>query len=258
MNQINGTAMKSDCKSAQMVITNEVLGGIGKKLRRDYLSGKVSAEKVIASYRANMKELKGFSFFGLTIFDLIKLERESHNPLLKKKLQEEIGSHKEKSKHSNDQNRLSLEKLESFRTDALGIGLHAVVASMRRIVKQSDRLEDLIVLTLLETEFANLSAKKRHNLKEVIYKRKAILLERLSYLLSDTDWKYGINYNTGKNASYIVYVYLPTGVQLSWHCNEYYLMRSYPEIECEWDGQACMTMEKLLDYISERYCIGIS
>lgn len=30
----------------------------------------------------------------------------------------------------------------------------------------------------------------------------------------------------------------------------------YDEIECEWDGQVCMTMEKILCYIHHRYGIG--
>ncbi len=30
----------------------------------------------------------------------------------------------------------------------------------------------------------------------------------------------------------------------------------YPEIDCEWDGAVCATMEKMLDYISRHYHIG--
>ena len=44
--------------------------------------------------------------------------------------------------------------------------------------------------------------------------------------------------------------------QLSWHCNKYQMMYYYPEIDCEWDGQVCMTMEKILNYIHNRYNIG--
>ena len=66
-------------------------------------------------------------------------------------------------------------------------------------------------------------------------------------------WKYGINSETGKNACYLVYVYLPNGVQLTWHCNEYAIYECYPPIDAEWDGQVCMTMEKLLTYISNRF-----
>jgi hypothetical protein len=30
----------------------------------------------------------------------------------------------------------------------------------------------------------------------------------------------------------------------------------YPDINCEWDGQVCMTMEKILNFIGETYHIG--
>ena len=49
---------------------------------------------------------------------------------------------------------------------------------------------------------------------------------------------------------------MPGGVQLSWHCNEYRMVYHYPEIDCEWDGAVCATMEKMLDYISRHYHIG--
>lgn len=237
-------------------ITNEILAGVGKKLRNGYRAGTIPACKILQSYNMNVKEAAKFSFFGMSINDLTRHERETHNPILRARLLEQIEQHKQKSRCSNDQNKISLEKLEQFRREALGIGLRKVLASMKKVVKASNDLEATIVLMLLETEFANLSAKKRHELKDVIYERKSILLEDLSYLLSETDWKYGISYNTGKNASYIVYVYLPDGTQLSWHSNEYQMMFCYPEINCDWDGQVCMTMEKILLYIHKRYNIG--
>lgn len=237
-------------------ISNEILAGVGKKLRNGYLAGEVPAEKVVGNYRKNLKEASQFSMFGLSIFDLIRMEDETHNPILKAKLKECIELHKEKSRHSNSQNRLSLEKLEYFRKNALGIGLRKVISQMKHLVKNTGDLEARVVLMLLETEFANLSAKKLHNLKRVIYERKTILLEELSNLLDETEWKHGISYNTGKNASYIVYIYLPDGTQLSWHCNEYQMMYYYPEIQCEWDGQVCMTMDKILKYICMRFNIG--
>lgn len=237
-------------------ITNEILAGVGKKLRNGFLGGKVPAAKVMESYKRNIKEAEKFSMFGLTIFDLIRMEEETHNPILKAKLKECIELHKAKSRTSNSQNKISLEKLENFRENALGIGLRKVISLMKGIVKKTRDLEARIVLMLLETEFANLSAKKLHRFKNVIYERKSILLEGLSDLLYGTDWKHGISYNTGKNASYIVYIYLPNGTQLSWHCNEYQMMYCYPEIECEWDGQVCMTMEKILNYICTRFHIG--
>ena len=237
-------------------ITNEVLAGVGKKLRYGFLSGKIPAAKVMDVYRKNLKEANLFSMFGLSIFDLIRMEKDSHNPILKFRLKECIEMHKEKSRASNSQNKISLEKLENFKENALGIGLRKVISMMKSIVKNTKDQEAKIVLMLLETEFANLSAKKLHQFKKVIYERKSLLLEELSDLLYRTEWRYGINYNTGKNASYIIYVYLPSGAQLSWHCNEYQMIYCFPEIECDWDGQVCMTMEKILDYIHTRFNIG--
>lgn len=234
-------------------IYNEILEGVGKKIRNGYFAKRVTANKVMECYTKNKKEADAFSCFGWTVYEMVKFEKESHNPIIKKKLQQAIEIYNEQSVKSSNQNKLNLEKLEIFRTDALGIGLRKVLSRMRFLVKHSSDINAQIVLLLLEIEFANLSAKKLHNLKKVIYERKVILLEKLSDLLDEAGWKYGVSYKTGKNASYIVYVYLPNGVQLSWHCNEYHLLYYYPDITCEWDGQVAMTMEKILSYIGDTY-----
>ncbi|MBR0432186.1 MAG: hypothetical protein IJK15_00615 [Bacteroidaceae bacterium] len=240
----------------ETIINEDILQGVGKKLRNGYLAKNVSASKVMECYQKNLKEADAFSCFGWTVFEMTRLERATHNPIIRKKLQQAIEAHTVKQEKSCDQNKQNLEKLEKFRTDALGIGLRKVLSQMKRQVKHSSKIEAKIVLLLLETEFANLSAKKLHNHKTVIYERKTILLERLAELLKETDWRYGISSNTGKNASYIVYIYLPNGEQLSWHCNEYQMLYYYPEIDCMWDGQVCMTMEKILTYIGETFHIG--
>lgn len=240
----------------QNEITTEILQGVGKRMRKEYLAGRVKAQKVFECYRHNFKEAEKFSAFGLTIFDFMRLEKETHNPLLRFRLQQCIEEYKAKSRTSIAQNKQSLEKLENYRENALGIGLRKVLSAMKAIVKHGTSIDDEIVLALLETEFANLSAKKLHRQKGIIYQRKTILLKRLADLLAETDWKHGISYKTGKNASSIIYIYLPNGVQLSWHCNEYEMTYYYDEIECEWDGQACLTMEKILGYIHDRYGIG--
>ena len=236
-------------------ISNEILRGVGKKIRNGYLANNITAGKVMEFYRKNLKEANAFSCFGWTVSEMIRYERDCHNPIIKEMLQQAIDAHDKKREKSATQNKLNLDKLEKFKTNALGIGLRKVLSRMKYLAKHSSDIETKIVLLMLEIEFANLSAKKLHNLKEVIYERKVILLEQLADLLSETNWKYGISYKTGKNASYIVYVYLPNGVQLSWHCNEYHILYYYPEITCEWDGQVAMTMEKLLLYIGETYHI---
>ena len=237
-------------------IYNEILEGVGKKIRNGYLSKTISANKVMECYRRNLKEANAFSCFGWTISEMIRFEKETHNPIIRKKLQQAINEHDVKQEKSNGQNKLNLDKLEIFRANALGIGLRKVLSQMRNLVKHSSDINAHIVLLLLETEFANLSAKKLHKLKNKIYERKTILLEQLADLLDMTDWRFGISSNTGKNASYIIYIYLPNGDQLFWHCNEYHMLYYYPEINCEWDGQICMTMEKILLYICNTYHIG--
>ena len=155
---------------------------------------------------------------------------------------------------SSEQNKLSLSNLEHFKETACGMGLRKVIKYLHKLDKVTKDPETRLIRMLLETEYANLSA-KQHNgrLKGVIYERKAILLFQMADLLEEMGWNYGINEETGKNASYLVYVYLPNGVQLTWHCNEYAIYDSYPQSDAQWDGQVCMTMEKILTYINNRY-----
>ena len=247
---------KLKAKIMETIINNNILQGVGKKIRNGYFAKTITVSKVMECYQKNRKEADAFSCFGWTVSEMIRYERETHNPIIKKLLQEAICAHDEKKDKSNDQNKLNLEKLEKFRTEALGIGLRKVLSQMRKLVKHSTDVNARIVLLLLETEFANLSAKKLHSLKNVIYERKVILLEKLAGLMDGTNWRYGISSNTGKNASYIIYIYLPNGEQLSWHCNEYQVLYYYPGIDCEWDGKVCMTMEKILSYIGNTYHIG--
>ncbi len=124
---------------------------------------------------------------------------------------------------------------------------------MKRLSKYS-KGTDIKLVTLLETEFANLSA-KQHNgsLRIKIYERKTRLLYQMSSYLSEIGWKYGVSRHTGKEALCIVYVYLPNGVQLSWHCNSYEIGERYPSIDAEWDGQSSMNLRKILKYIKAHY-----
>lgn len=231
-----------------------VLNGVGKKLRNAYLNGKVSREKITAIYNKNKKEADGFSVFGYRQREIEELINETTNPLLRKKLQDCLENKKELSKKSNYQNKINLEKLYNFKKEACGIGLRKVIRIMKKMSKMSKNSEIKVLTLLLETEYANLSAKQHKGyVRELIYERKSILLFRIASYLKDLGWRYGINDASGKNASYIVYVYLPNKVQLCWHCNEYEIYRHYPPIEEEWDGQVCMTMEKILNYIEEKY-----
>lgn len=236
-------------------MNKDVLYGVGKKMRFAYLQGKISTSLVENAYKQNLKEAKDFSAYGLNTTDLRMMLNSCHNPILKAKIQECIIKFEEKSRKSNEQNKQSIEKLNDFLANAMGIGLRKVIRIMRNKARKSKDLTLNVVSTLLEVEFANLCAKATHSkqLKEVIYERKSILLDKVGSWLVGTEWKYGYNDNCGKNASYIIYIYLPNGVQLSWHSNDYNLYRKFPYLETEWDGKVCATMEKLLDYVSQNY-----
>lgn len=231
-----------------------ILNGVGKKLRNGYLNGRVSESTILAAYRKNKKEADTFSVFGYKPREIEQLLKETHNPLLRQKLQECIDAKREIIKRSNAQNELNLSKLANFKKGACGIGLRKVIRRMKKLSKITKNPETKLLTLLLETEYANLSAKQhKGQMKNMIYERKSILLYQISGYLETLGWKYGINDEAGKNACYLVYVYLPNDVQLTWHCNEYELYKCYPAIEAEWDGQVCMTMEKILSYIDEKY-----
>ena len=229
-----------------------VLNGVGKKMRSCFLKGQVSESAVMAMYRKNKKEADSFSCFGYRQHEIDQMAKETHNPLLRKKLEESLLVMQQKRQASLNQNDLSLQKLEEFKVNGGGVGLRKVLKRMKKEAKNS--MEAKLVLLLLETEYANLSA-KQHNgmIKKKIYERKAILLYQMADYLEDSGWKYGINDATGKNASYLVYVYLPNDVQLTWHCNEYDIYEYYPFIDAQWDGQVCKTLDKILEYIEMNY-----
>lgn len=232
----------------------EILNGVGKKTRNGYLNGQIPESTVIAMYKKNKKEADSFSTFGYRQREIEAMLKETHNPLLKLKLQECLTSMREISKKSSTQNKINLAKLETFKKEACGIGLRKVIKKLDKLSKTTKDHETKLLLLLLETEFANLSA-KQHNgyLKDMIYERKTILLYQMADILEELGWKYGINDEAGKNASYLVYIYLPNDIQLTWHCNEYTIFKCYPTIDAKWDGQVCMTMEKILSYIYNKF-----
>ena len=137
-----------------------ILYGVGKKMRFGYLNGKYSEIMVMASYNRNKKEADNFSVFGLRKYEIEKMLRECFNPLLKIKLQESLNKMQRASRLSTSQNKTSLEKLEAFKVDACGLGLRKVIKKMKNIVKTTKDKEAKLVLMLLETEYANLSAKQ--------------------------------------------------------------------------------------------------
>lgn len=231
-----------------------ILNGVGKKMRKAYLNGRIPADTVLFCFNKNKKEADTFSPYGYTMWEIRQLLKECHNPLLKRKIEETISIKRELKCVSNSQNKTSLQKLDTFKENACGIGLRKVIQKMKKLSKMTDDIEVKAVLLLLETEFANLSAKRRSGWhRKKIYERKTLLLLHLAGILEHLGWRHGVNCETGKNANYLVFVYLPNDVQLTWHCNEYQIYVSYPDIDAHWDGQVCMTMEKILTYIGKKY-----
>ena len=236
----------------------EILNGVGKKMRYAYLNGNITEEAVISRYNKNKREADAFSLYGYTLWEIRQFQKKCFNPLLKKKIEETAVARKELTVLSKNQNKMSLIKLQNFKENACEIGLRKVIRKMKKLSKASDNIEMKAVLVLLEIEFANLSAKLYTGWhRKKIYERKTLLLLQLADILKQLHWKYGVNCTTGKNANYLVYVYLPNDVQLTWHCNEYDIYVNYPEIDAQWDGQVCMTMEKILRFIAENYITTI-
>ena len=232
----------------------QILNSVGKKIRTGYLNGTVTEVQLIEIYKKNKKEADNFSLFGYKPQEIAYMIKCTHNPMLKNKLEKYLEECNSRAKLSKAQNDLSISKMNHFKKTACGIGLRKVIKQMKRELKNTYNLEKELLLLVLEAEFANISAKKyTGEKKEMSYNRKSILLQDLSEKLKQSNWKYGINSDTGKNAYYLIFVYLPNGTQLTWHSNDYNLYKYYPEIDSTWDGQVCMTMEKIVTYIEENY-----
>ena len=241
-------------KCNEMIIDAAILDAVGKKARNGYMRGVVPAAKILAIFKKNKKEADAFSVYGYRQREIIYLLKETHNPLLKQKLHDYLANMSRISQKSSEQNKTSLEKLEKFKKDACGIGLRKVIKKMDKISRMTKNPQVKLTLLLLETEYANLSAKQHKGwLKGKIYQRKDLLMYQMADYLDKLNWKYGINDETGKNANHLAYVYLPNGVQLTWHCNNFDLYKRYPPIDAQWDGQVCMKMDKILSYIETEY-----
>ena len=227
-----------------------ILEGVGNKIKSMYAKGEISEKAIEIMYRKNKAEADEFSVYGFKECELAQILNKSHNPLLKDKLKATIEEMKNRSRKTQEQNRINLEKLDSFLVNAAGIGLRPLIKKLHKTAIKKNDFSIQLIGYLLETEFANLSAKRNTKKKQLIYERKELLLNRIPSLISKLGWKYGFNYATGKNACYLVYVYLPNGTQLTWHTNSYDTISKYPLIFDEWDGQSCMTLTKLVDFVS--------
>lgn len=147
-------------------IEKTILNGVGKKTRLSFLQGVISASKVKSIYAHNLKEAEKFCAFGLKMDDLRSLLCSCHNPILKAKIEECIKAFETKSHMSRDQNKLSIEKLNNFLSNAIGgVGVKRVIRILRKKARKNKDSTLKVVSTLLEAEYANLCAKTHGKLK---------------------------------------------------------------------------------------------
>lgn len=243
-------------KSKKTKLNQIVLYGVSKKMRISYKNGKCSEDDVRKAYNHNKKEAENFNAFGLSLYDLQEEQKKTHNPQLRNKLNDYIQLHKSKIQSSRNQNKQNLQKFDYYFENALEIGLRKVVKKLEKTYKTTRDEQAHILQLLIAIEFANLVAKKRSDKKEFCYERKTRLLMQISHLLYANDWKCGLSYSTGKVASYLIYVYLPNGAQLSWHCNDYHIIDYFEEEQFTWDRLPCSSLEKLLAFAHDEFGIG--
>ncbi len=233
----------------------DFLSSLTKGTRKAFLKGEISIEQAYKYFKKNKDECESFTGFGYSIKELYAELRKTHNPLLKEKITKIIEDAKEGHRQVGFANELNLKKLEQFKENALGIGLRKLIKQMYRIYEEYN--DDVAYLTflLLKTEFANLSAKQDYNIskKKEIYEQKEILLDEVTYMADDLGLRYGVSSRPGKNACYLIMLYLPNEVQVTWHCNNSSLTSELPPIFDEWDGQVAMNMEKIISFAGERY-----
>ena len=137
-----------------------ILNGVGKKMRTGYLNGSVSKDKIMSMYYKNKKEADSFSLFGYRQKEIYHMLQETHNPLLKIKLQSCLEEKQRLSIMGKSQNEISISKLNAFKENACGIGLRKVIKLLKKKEKSNVYNEKELLLLLLETEFANISAKQ--------------------------------------------------------------------------------------------------
>lgn len=225
---------------------NTILEGVGKNARKKFLKGELSEKDILRMYKKNQKECDEYPEYGVPLQEMRSDLRECHNPLLHKKIDFLISEFIRKRDLSNTQNKVSLAKLSDLKATACGMGLRNVEKCL--FWYKDSTLENTILYNLLQLEWTNLAAKQYHKPGKVIYNHKEQILYAIEPLLKQAGWKYGVSSNPGKNASGIIYIYLPNGEQLSWHCG-YQMFDIYPPIEAEWDGKSCSTLTKIVEYI---------
>lgn len=136
-------------------------------------------------------------------------------------------------------------KLKEKRETFCGIGTRAVKHRLNKLALSNVTAKMLRIA--LETEDANISAKKGQKFRDKNYEKKAQGIIGLTQLCLKEGIKVGYEidesyYNYGFDERYIVYFNLPNCGQISWHT---YMKLDCPLYDEAWDGLQNSTLDKL-------------
>jgi hypothetical protein len=128
-----------------------------------------------------------------------------------------------------------------------------------RLNKLAENDTAFVLRKLIETEDYNIKAKECYfDYIQYNYDKKSENLVAAIERLSKMDWKYWWADDQEGTASYIFYVVLPTGKQVSWHGMHIKDVENVPkDNDAEWDGELSSTLPKLLECV-EAVCPSIN
>lgn len=120
-----------------------------------------------------------------------------------------------------------------------------------RLNKLADNDTAFVLRKLIEAEDFNIKAKECYfDYIQYNYDKKSENLVAAIGRLGKMNWKYWWADDTEGLASYIFYVVLPTGKQVSWHGMNDKDMENVPkDNDAEWDGELSSTLPKLVDCV---------
>ena len=143
-------------------------------------------------------------------------------------------------------------QLDSMRDKMCGIGTRKLKNFLNRKIKEGDEVAKLY-RQALQTEDANISAKKYYNYSDDYYEEKSRLIdELLGMCASRSDVKFGYQDNDEDFPAHIVYFELPGCEQISFHCDLLH-PSEVPQYDGQWDGRTNSTLPKLEAAILKLY-----
>lgn len=148
-------------------------------------------------------------------------------------------------------NELLVEDLESFRSNALGIGTNKIKRRLNKLAKE-DKIAEIIRL-MIEIEDVNILAKKYYGkYRNEKYDEKQSLLKQLIEIYEDTEYLFGYHNSDVPIVKCILFFELDEDFeQVSWHSSRMYSgVKKYPK---KWDGKMNSTYPKLLKYIEKKF-----